>query len=74
MSLRGRGLSGPSGNLSRERLVQDATVFIDGIGEPVGVVGLSSGALLSPAARSDPLRSGRCEGAFASRVALDRTP
>jgi pimeloyl-ACP methyl ester carboxylesterase len=50
MSLRGRGLSGPSEDLSRERLVQDVTAFIDGIGEPAGIVGLSGGALLSLAA------------------------
>jgi pimeloyl-ACP methyl ester carboxylesterase len=50
MSLRGRGLSGASGHLSRDRLVQDVTAFVDGIGEPAGVVGLSGGALLSLAA------------------------
>jgi pimeloyl-ACP methyl ester carboxylesterase len=50
MSLRGRGLSGPSDDLSREHLTADVTAFIDSIGEPVGVVGLSGGALLSLAA------------------------
>lgn len=50
MSLRRRGLSGPSDDLSRERLVQDVTAFADSIGEPAGLVGLSSGALLSLAA------------------------
>jgi pimeloyl-ACP methyl ester carboxylesterase len=47
MSLRGRGLSGPSDDLSRERLLQDVTAFTESIGEPAGLVGLSSGALLS---------------------------
>lgn len=47
MSLRGRGLSGPSRDLSREHLIQDVTAFTDSIGERVGIVGLSGGALLS---------------------------
>jgi pimeloyl-ACP methyl ester carboxylesterase len=50
MSLRGRGLSGPGDDLSREHLTADVTAFLDSIGEPVGVVGLSGGALLSLAA------------------------
>jgi pimeloyl-ACP methyl ester carboxylesterase len=50
MSLRRRGLSGPGEDLSREHLTADVTAFLDSIGEPVGVVGLSGGALLSLAA------------------------
>jgi pimeloyl-ACP methyl ester carboxylesterase len=52
MSLRGRGLSGirRGNDLSREHLTADVTAFLDSVGEPVGVVGLSSGALLSLAA------------------------
>jgi pimeloyl-ACP methyl ester carboxylesterase len=52
MSLRGRGLSGirRGNDLSREHLTADVTAFLDSIGEPVGVVGLSGGALLSLAA------------------------
>lgn len=47
MSTRGRGLSGHSTDLSIERLVQDVTAFAESIDEPVGVMGWSSGALLS---------------------------
>lgn len=47
MSLRGRVPSGPSDDLSRDRLVDDVIAMAESIGEPVGLLGLSSGALLS---------------------------
>lgn len=47
MSLRGRGLSGRSPDLSLERLVQDVTAFVDSIGQPVGLVGESGGGFLA---------------------------
>ena len=50
MSTRGRGLSGQSADLSLERLVQDVTAFAESIGEPVGLMGWSGGAMLSLAA------------------------
>ena len=46
-STRGRGLSSDSPDHSPERLVEDATAYIDSIGEPVGIVGWSSGAGLA---------------------------
>jgi pimeloyl-ACP methyl ester carboxylesterase len=55
MSLRGRGLSGPGDDLARDRLVDDVVAVAESLGEAVGMIGLSSGALLSLAAaeRSD---------------------
>ena len=50
MSTRNRGLSGESDDLSPPRLTQDVAAFAESIGEPVGLVGLSGGALLSLAA------------------------
>lgn len=47
MSLRGRGLSEPADDLSIERAVEDVASFVESIGEPAGLMGLSSGALLS---------------------------
>lgn len=47
MSRRGRGLSGESGDLSPERLVEDVTAFVDSVGEPVGLVGESDGGPLA---------------------------
>lgn len=47
MSTRGRGLSGHSTDLSIGRLVQDVKAFAESIDEPVGLMGWSSGALLS---------------------------
>ncbi len=53
MSTRNRGLSGESDDLSPPRLIQDVAAFAESIGEPVGLMGLSGGALLSlGAARS----------------------
>lgn len=46
-SLRGRGRSGPHGDPSRETHVADITAFIDSIGEPVGLVGVSFGGMLA---------------------------
>jgi len=50
MSTRGRGLSEDAADHSIQRLVEDVTCFVESIGEPVGVVGQSSGALLTLAA------------------------
>ena len=49
-STRGRGRSGESSDHAPARLAEDAVAFIDSIGEPVGVVGWSSGAGLALAA------------------------
>lgn len=46
MSTRGRVLSADDPDHSAERLVQDVVSFADSIREPVGLVGLSSGAAL----------------------------
>ena len=45
MSTRGRGLSGDNADHSRERQFEDVAAFVEGIGEPVGVFGHSSGAV-----------------------------
>lgn len=50
MSTRGRGLSADSDDHSCERLVEDVAALVDSIGEPVGLVGHSSGASLALAA------------------------
>jgi pimeloyl-ACP methyl ester carboxylesterase len=50
MSTRGRGLSADSPDHTVERLVQDVTSFVASIGDPVGLVGHSSGGALSLAA------------------------
>ncbi len=50
MSTRGRGLSQDADDHSIQRLIEDVTCFVESIGEPVGVVGQSSGALLALAA------------------------
>lgn len=42
-STRGRGLSGDSPDYSLPRLVEDVSVFVDSIGEPVSLMGWSSG-------------------------------
>jgi pimeloyl-ACP methyl ester carboxylesterase len=44
-STRNRGLSGHSPDLSPERHVEDVTAFIESIGEPVGLVAASGGAI-----------------------------
>lgn len=46
-STRGRGLSGAHPGLSREARVQDVVAFIDSIGEPVILVGVSGGGMLA---------------------------
>lgn len=53
-STRGRGLSGGHPDLSREARVGDVTAFVESIGEPVRLTGVSGGALLAlgAAARS----------------------
>jgi len=43
-SVRGRGLSADSDDLSRERMFEDVVAFLDSIGQPVPVFGWSGGA------------------------------
>ena len=50
MSTRGRDLSGQHPDLTFARLVEDVVAFADSLGEPVGLVGHSSGAGLALAA------------------------
>lgn len=50
LSTRGRGLSGESSDHLPERLVEDVTSFAESIGEPVRLMGWSSGALMALAA------------------------
>ena len=50
MSTRGRGLSGHSTDFSPGRVVQDVVAVVESLGEPVGLVGHSGGALQSLAA------------------------
>lgn len=54
-SMRGRGLSGDHPDLSIDRVCEDYVTYIDSLGEPTGVVGLSAGAgqALLAAARCD---------------------
>lgn len=56
VSTRGRGLSPPHPDVSRERLVEDLVAFADSIGEPVGLMGHSSGATLALGAAADAER------------------
>lgn len=55
MSTRGRGLSGETTDYSAERHVEDVASYVESIGEPVGLIGFSSGGALAlaAAARSD---------------------
>lgn len=55
MSLRSRGLSGHSADLSLPRLVEDVTAYVQSLGEPVFLLGESGGGFLAlgTAARSD---------------------
>jgi pimeloyl-ACP methyl ester carboxylesterase len=46
-STRGRGLSDPHPDRSREARVQDITAFVDSIGEQVGLIGTSGGAMIA---------------------------
>lgn len=46
-STRGRGLSGEHADHTFEHLIQDVTAFVESVGEPVGLVGLSSGGMIS---------------------------
>lgn len=50
MSTRGRDLSSDSPDHARHLLVQDVVAFTDSIGEPVGLIGYSSGGALAIAA------------------------
>ena len=55
MSVRSRGLSDHSADISSERRIQDVTAFVESIGEPVGLLGWSQGGrmALGTAARTD---------------------
>lgn len=55
MSLRGRGLSGHSTDLTKPRLVEDVIAYVDSLGEPVALMGESGGGFsaLGAAARSE---------------------
>jgi pimeloyl-ACP methyl ester carboxylesterase len=50
MSLRGRGLSANHPDQAPERLIEDVVAFAESLGEPVGLVGHSSGGALTLAA------------------------
>lgn len=52
-STRGRGLSGDSADNSLPRLVEDVSAFVDSIGEPVWLLGWSSGGRLALGAAVD---------------------
>ena len=54
MSTRNRGASGPSDDLAPQRLVEDVTAYVDSVGEPLGLAGVSGGGMwaLGAAARS----------------------
>lgn len=45
--MRGRGLSGAHPDVSCHARVRDVAAYVDSIGEPVGLVGLSAGAMLA---------------------------
>lgn len=53
MSTRGRGLSSHSSDHSPERLVEDVVAITESVGEPVGLVGLSTTWTLGAAANTD---------------------
>lgn len=55
LSLRGRGLSGPSRDLTVPRLVEDVTAYVDSLDQPVALMGESGGGFsaLGAAARSE---------------------
>ncbi|WP_440771318.1 alpha/beta fold hydrolase [Natronorubrum sp. DTA28] len=55
MSVRSRGLSDHSADVSTERRIRDVTAFVESIGEPVGLLGWSQGGrmALGAAARTD---------------------
>lgn len=55
MSVRSRGLSGHSTDLSTDRRIQDVVAFVESVGEPVGLLGWSQGGqlVLGAAERTD---------------------
>ncbi len=57
--MRSRGLSGASDDLSRETRVRDVVAYVESIGEPVTLVGVSGGGLLvlGAAARTSAVRA-----------------
>jgi pimeloyl-ACP methyl ester carboxylesterase len=59
VSMRGRGLSEDHADQSRERFIRDVVTFVESIGEPVGLMGQSSGAVvaLEAAARTTSISS-----------------
>ncbi|WP_336921933.1 alpha/beta fold hydrolase [Aquipuribacter sp. SD81] len=58
-SMRGRGRSDGNPNLRIDRIVTDYTTYVESVGEPVGLVGWSSGAghALAVASRSAAVRA-----------------
>jgi len=59
MSTRGRGLSADHADHSPQRLVEDVRAFVDSIGEPVALAGISGGAMhaLGAAGNTDAVRA-----------------
>ncbi|QSB14218.1 alpha/beta hydrolase [Natronosporangium hydrolyticum] len=57
MSTRGRGASGSNPDLSTSRLIEDVTAFVDSVGAPVRLAGVSGGGMLAlgAAARSSQI-------------------
>lgn len=57
-STRGRGLSGDHPDHRRDRLIADLVDYVESLGEPVGLVGFSSGGALAlaVASRSEAIR------------------
>lgn len=55
MSVRSRGLSGHSTDLSTDRRIQDVVAFVESVGEPAGLLGWSQGGqlVLGAAERTD---------------------
>ena len=76
-STRCRGLSGHHPDVSRQARVEDVVAFVESIGEPVGLVGVSGGAMigLGAAARTTRISALACfeppifEAASAERMA-----
>lgn len=59
MSTRGRGLSADNADHSPQRLVEDIRAFVESIGEPVALAGISGGAMhaLGAAGGTDTIRA-----------------
>jgi pimeloyl-ACP methyl ester carboxylesterase len=72
MSTRGRGLSGKSTDQCRERHFEDVAAFAQSIGEPVGVVGHSSGAVWALGGVALAPEAVRAVALYEPPLALDR--